>query len=90
MNGLKPFSLNECKNLHNFPCWRTAPTVLRDAQVSVTLFQLEFCTGAPLQTILRDAQLPEDHLGTTRFNCAPCQTRLRDAQMPERIPSISE
>ncbi|MCI36220.1 hypothetical protein A2U01_0057442 [Trifolium medium] len=75
--------------LHNFPYRRAAPSVLRDAQLAVTLIKFEFSNGAPRQTILHDAQLPEDHLGTTRFNCAPRHTSLCDAQLPERIPAIS-
>ncbi|MCI31129.1 hypothetical protein A2U01_0052340, partial [Trifolium medium] len=45
--------------LHNFPCWRAAPSLLRDAQVAVTPFQLEFLYWRTAPDILRYAQLPE-------------------------------
>ncbi|MCI80562.1 hypothetical protein A2U01_0101833, partial [Trifolium medium] len=48
--------------VHNFPCWRAAPAVLRDVQLAVTQINLNFSTGAPRQTLLRDAQLPEEYL----------------------------
>ncbi|MCI45951.1 hypothetical protein A2U01_0067191 [Trifolium medium] len=50
------------QNLHKFPCWCAAPSVLRDARVSVMPVHFEFFTGASRQLILRDAQLPEDLL----------------------------
>ncbi|MCI46809.1 hypothetical protein A2U01_0068050, partial [Trifolium medium] len=59
---IEPFPQLNAKILHKFPCWRAAPSILRDAQVSITPVQLEFCTGASRQTILCDAQLPEDLL----------------------------
>ncbi|MCI80345.1 hypothetical protein A2U01_0101616, partial [Trifolium medium] len=32
MRNWNRFLLNQCKILHNFPCSRAAPAVLRDAQ----------------------------------------------------------
>ncbi|MCI63142.1 hypothetical protein A2U01_0084399, partial [Trifolium medium] len=55
----------ECIEFLKIPCWRAAPTALRDAQIAVTPNQLEFSTGAPRQTNLRVAQLPETHLGAS-------------------------
>ncbi|MCI35031.1 hypothetical protein A2U01_0056252 [Trifolium medium] len=73
------FSTLNAQILHNFPYRRAAPSVLRDAQLAVTLINLNFCNGAPRQTILRDAQLPEDHLGipdsTVRRAIPGCATR---------------
>ncbi|MCI37823.1 hypothetical protein A2U01_0059049, partial [Trifolium medium] len=73
------FSSMNAHILHKFPCWRAAPSVLRDAQVSVIPVQLEFCTGAPRQTSLRDAQLLEGSsslLDSTAHRAKPgCATR---------------